>query len=349
VNDEDERKFLLVGNPTSGSGKAADYIDAALDAMRERIWYVDFVQTEPEGRTVDVVRDRLLQTNYDTVIALGGDGTFAEVAKGLLAADNGTKLGFLPFGTANDQGKSFGLRIGPAELPFNLDVIEKDFVRPIDVGIVERIDDDGQVDAREHVFHSVGWGMQPDILAVRNAEREAVEHVPWVNFFYRDYAVYAGAAFDRYIASWIEPTKFEVSLVADGEKIELAGLTDLLVNATAMYGGLFVLDRFAEPDDGLFELIPVHGRRDAVLSVVRALKPLVAIEKDLGILPLAREGMRQIAQLELHMNRPGNENVRSQVDGEQWVSGQHFRLKVDKRALPLIVPEEFVGSWETRE
>ena len=37
---------------------------------------------------------------------------FAEVAKGILASGRPVRLGMLPTGTANDQGKSFGLESG---------------------------------------------------------------------------------------------------------------------------------------------------------------------------------------------------------------------------------------------
>ncbi len=340
-----ERRFLLVGNPTSGSGKAAAYIDEALDAMRQRIWYVDFVHTLPEGKTVDVVRERLQEHSYDTVIALGGDGTFAEVAKALLASGTDTMLAFLPFGTANDQGKSFGIRVGPGSLSHNLDVIERGAMRRIDVGLVRRLDG-GVVTDVEHVFHSVGWGMQPDILAVRNAERQAVEEHPILRSLYRDYAVYAGAAADRYIASWVEPTKFDAHILADGEPIELLALTDLVVNATSVYGGIFVLDRFAEPDDGLFEMLPIHGRRDWALSAMRTLRPIVVLEKQMGILPRAREGMRQVSHLDVRFERPGKELIRSQIDGEQWLDGNHFQLEVFRKALPLCVPYGYVPPWK---
>jgi len=343
-----ERRFLLVGNPTSQSGKAAAYIDEALDSMRSRCWYVDFMPTLPDGLTVAAVAARLTEGEYDTVVALGGDGTFAEVATGLLAANRPEiAFAFLPFGTANDQGRSFGLHLGPTSLPWNLDIIEARHVRLIDYGDLTHLNEDGEIIATSLVFHSVGWGMQPDILAVRNREREVIETIPLVRLFYRNYAVYAGAVLDRWIASWVEPTKFDARLLVDGERMELTGLTDLVVNATSVYGGMFVLDRFAEPDDGRFEVFPIFGRRDWAISALRSLRQVVVVESQLSVLPKAQDSSRQVSSLEVHLVRPGRENVRAQVDGEEWHSGAHFKLQVHKQALPMLVPAEFVPAWQS--
>ena len=53
---------------------------------------------------------------------MGGDGTFREVATGLLDSGRAedVALAMLPTGTANDQGKSFGLDAGEAALERNV-------------------------------------------------------------------------------------------------------------------------------------------------------------------------------------------------------------------------------------
>src|SRR4051794_4417907 len=138
-------RTLLIGNPTAQSGRNAERIAVArrlLDA--QGVAHV-FASTEPHGGTVEVVRraiDGTLRragdqtsdwageragdraggalsdgetssdrdgTLIDTVVYMGGDGTFAEAAKGILASSRAAevRLGMLPTGTANDQGKSF--------------------------------------------------------------------------------------------------------------------------------------------------------------------------------------------------------------------------------------------------
>ena len=81
-----------------------------------------FVATEPEGATIDRVREAIDDDGARVVIYMGGDGTFAEVAKGILASQHAADvaMGMLPTGTANDQGKSFGLDAGPGALERNV-------------------------------------------------------------------------------------------------------------------------------------------------------------------------------------------------------------------------------------
>ena len=65
----------------------------------------------PRAATIDRVREAIDDDGARVVIYMGGDGTFAEVAKGIFASQHAARvaMGMLPTGTANDQGKSFGL------------------------------------------------------------------------------------------------------------------------------------------------------------------------------------------------------------------------------------------------
>ena len=123
---------LLVGNPTAQSGRNAGRIASArvlLDAARLPH---TLLPTLPHGGTIGAVRDALLQGPWTMVIAMGGDGTFSEVARGLHASGRAEEiaLGMLPTGTANDQGRSFGLSAAPSALEHNLSVITDGYVAP---------------------------------------------------------------------------------------------------------------------------------------------------------------------------------------------------------------------------
>src|SRR5580658_2297167 len=99
---------LLVGNPTAQSGKNAARIERARTALREAGVTCDLLPTLPDGATIAAVTRALDDGGYGVVIAMGGDGTFREVASGLLESkrSTGIALGMLPTGTANDQGRS---------------------------------------------------------------------------------------------------------------------------------------------------------------------------------------------------------------------------------------------------
>src|SRR3954470_2081344 len=128
---------LLVGNPTAQSGKNRERIDRALALMTEAGFATDFLATLPEGKTIEAVRSALEASAYRVVIAMGGDGTFREVAAGLYTSQRreDVALGMLPTGTANDQGKSFGLHADEGALVRNVDVIRAGHETELDVGI----------------------------------------------------------------------------------------------------------------------------------------------------------------------------------------------------------------------
>ena len=336
---------LLFGNPTAQSGKAAAHLERAVKGLESRGASVLLIPTEPEGRTVGVVTAAIAEHTPDVVLYLGGDGTFNEVARGMLSAEHPTALGMLPMGTANDQGRSFGLRPGPGAIEDNLDIVMAGHLTQLDVGEVEALDEDGKVFARTRFFDCVGWGMQPEILAQRNADRAAVGKIPILREIYRDQAVYAGAAIDRYIASFIEPTKFDAVIVSGGERHVYEGLTDVVINNTALYAGEWVPDRFAEPDDGLMELVPMQGRRDWASKAMRDLAILPLFQEDLDVFGVTHSEGFSGADFDLTFERPERALIPGQLDGEEWIEGTHFRVRVLKNALPLITPADFEPPW----
>lgn len=337
--------YLVVGNPTAQSGKAASAIERAVRGLRERGVDADSLATEPEGRTIDLVTRAVRERRPEVVVYLGGDGTFNEVARGLLAADEPVPLGMLPMGTANNQGRSLGVTPGPRAIETNLDIIMAGHVVELDAGRCEALGSDGEVLEEIVFFDSIGWGMQSEILAKRNRDRAQVSKIPILKEIYRDQAVYAGATLDRFVASFVEPTKFTAEVVSGGDRHRYEGLTDLIISGTTVYAGEWITDRFAEPDDGLFELVPMQGRRDWASKVVRDLRVLPLFQEDLDRMGIEHAKGYSAADFVLTFERPRRENIASQVDGEEWRSGARFRITVLPNALPVIAPADFEPPW----
>src|SRR5580692_390345 len=91
---------VLVANPTAHSGKAADWIRHARALLDEACIAHRFIATEPDGATIERVREAIDDGGIRAVIYMGGDGTFAEVAKGILGSRhaNEVAMGMLPTG-----------------------------------------------------------------------------------------------------------------------------------------------------------------------------------------------------------------------------------------------------------
>lgn len=338
-------RVLLVGNPTARSGRNRERIESALDEFLARGVDVELLPTEPFGHTIPLVRAAIEEGRGDLVVSMGGDGTFREVAVAVVTASREIPMGMLPSGTANDQGKSFGIGSSGALLEENIDVVLQGHVRRIDGARIRMLDDAKEVRHEELFFDSAGFGMHPAILVGRNRDREWVAQVPLLGSVYRDQAVYVGATLREALRSYTEPSKFAAWVRADGVEHRLDKLTDLIVKGTPVYGGMWVPARHGEPDDGKFDVIPLRGRTDMIAKLVRDWKDLPTGPEPIDWLGLTYEGGFSASELDIELFHPAGGPIPSQIDGEEWVPGGHFRISVLPKALPLIVRRDWLPPW----
>lgn len=329
---------LLVGNPTAQSGKNKERIDRALVLMSEAGIDAELLPTLPGGKTIGAVREALDAGSHRVVIAMGGDGTFREVAAGLFTSERRDEvaMGMLPTGTANDQGKSFGLEATPEALARNVDVIRAGHETRLDAGIFRSGGPDAPSD---YFFDSAGWGLSARVLAQRNKDRAMVETLGPLKELYRDHAVYAGAFLRTFLESYVVDDKLRVEAELDGKKVELDGLTDLVVKNTRVYAGAWVFDRSARHDDGVFELVPFRGKRDWASKAIVDLDGNPVTEEMLNEIGVEHSRSLRASRMDLRLFAPeGGAPLAAQIDGEEWPASPHVVIEVAARALRLIVP-----------
>ena len=329
---------LLVGNPTAQSGKNQERIDRALALMKEAGIATELLATLPGGKTIGAVRAALEGGTYQTVIAMGGDGTFREVAAGLYSSDRRelVTLGMLPTGTANDQGKSFGLQADEAALERNVDVIRAAHETRLDVGIYRAGGASGKA---EYFFDSCGWGLSARVLAQRNKDRALVDTLGPLKEIYRDQAVYAGAFLKTFLESFVIEDRLRVVATLDGQRVELDGLSDLIVKNTRVYAGAWVFDETSRHDDGIFELVPFVGKNDWVSKAIRDLEFVPLNEDMLEDLGLEHSKTLRASTMDLEIFDPeGGAPLATQLDGEEWPANPRVHIEVAARGIRLIVP-----------
>jgi diacylglycerol kinase family enzyme len=332
---------LLVGNPTAQSGKNAARIDRARSALESAGASCDLLATLPEGATVDAVKRALDAGPYRVVIAMGGDGTFREVASGLLESTrcHDVALGMLPTGTANDQGRSFGLEASDESLDYNVGVIVAGRETHLDAGVVTAMTREGAVVDRAFFFDSLGWGISARTLAARNEDRKVVEATPGLREVYRDKLVYAGALLRTFLESYVTNDTFKATLVADGTEYQLDELTDLIVKGTRVYGGAWVFDRAARHDDGLFEVVPFRGKLDWTSKAIVDLEDNPITEEMLNAIGVEHSKPFRGSHIEVAFEHPADGAVpAAQIDGEEFPATARAKVEVLPRALRLIVP-----------
>jgi len=338
---------VLVANPTAQSGKAAEWIRSARALLDEAKIPHRFVPTEPEGRTIDRVKE-VVDQGIGVVIYMGGDGTFAEVAKGILASARSADvaMGMLPTGTANDQGKSFGLEAGPDSLERNVAVIAGGATVPCDVGTVV-IERDMQVIHRDLMFDSFSVGLGAASLETRNRDRERVGRIPGLGAIYRDQLVYAGAVLRRFVESYVVDVKFDLEAVIDGAVHPFENLLDVILKNTKIFGGEWIFDPSTESDDGKFELVPVTGRRDFGTKLLGSLRGSPVGVDDLKSLGFEHEPAIAGSKFELGIRTDNAPLPAAQIDGEEVPAGDRYRVEVVPHALRLIVPREHIDPSGT--
>ena len=332
---------VLFSNPTAQSGKAAELIEYVRTLLGDAGIEHDFVPTEPDGGTVGAVRRAVDEDGARRVIYMGGDGTFAEVAKGVLASEHvgDVAMGMLPTGTANDQGKSFGLKAGIDGLEKNVAVIAAGVTTEIDVGRIQRLDESDAVVDSNLFFDSasVGWGAA--VLRSRNRDREAVATMPIVRQIYRDHVVYAKVMVQHLLKSVAPSAKFDLEAEIDGEVHNYKSLMDVIFTNTHVFGGEWVLSPDAVADDGMFEMVPIAGVRDFTSKMLATFRHHPITEDDLRKLGIEHSKPVRGASFDLTIMQPGaNRPPPVQIDGEEFARGDRLRVDVLRRILRIIVP-----------
>jgi diacylglycerol kinase family enzyme len=341
---EDDSPLLLVGNPTSRSGKAAERIEHAREVMRQKGVPHEFRSTLPDGGTVGMVAAAIQDDGFRTVVYLGGDGTFNEVARGICGSGlaDMVRLGMLPSGTANDQGKSFGISSSRRSIERNVDIIKAGYTTRLDAGEVTAFAWDGCEIARELFFDSVGWGLSAAILAFRNRELDLVKRMPVWREMYRDQLVYVKAAVQQLAINWVTRDRFSAELVIDGVVHNLEGLSDLIVSNTSLYAGEWVIDPDSRHDDGLFEVATFTGTRDWTSKLIVHHKKNPLTEELLNRIGVSHSPTFRGGAIQIQFFRPNvDQRLYAQLDGDEFPQADNFAVTVLPRKLRIIVPEEY--------
>ncbi len=331
---------LLVGNPTAQSGKNAERIERARALFRERGVEAELLSTLPDGGTIAALAKHLDASTASVVVAMGGDGTFREVGAGILGSKRSSEiaLGMIPTGTANDQGKSFGLEATEAALPRNVSVVVGGKETRLDAGELEVLAPDGSVLERALFFDSAGFGLSARVLAVRNRDRQVVAGLGPLKEIYRDQLVYAGALLRTFLEAQVIDDKFTAAVEADGVAHTFHGLTDLVIKGTRVYGGAWVFDRTSRHDDGQFELVVFRGKREWASKAIVDLDGNPITEEMLNRIGVEHSKPIRAKQFEITLAPEGEVAVSAQIDGEEFRSAELLRVNVIQGALRLIVP-----------
>lgn len=155
----------MVFNPASGRGRGRRRIEVYRRLLEDALYDVTFATTTRPGEEREISA-RGAAEGYDVVVGVGGDGTWSNVADGLMASGReDVALGVLPSGTGNDFGRSLGF--DPRGAAEAVAVLAEGNRRRVDVGRVESASAaDRAPDSWEarHFLNVVGFGFDVAVI-----------------------------------------------------------------------------------------------------------------------------------------------------------------------------------------
>lgn len=128
------RKIAAIANPQAASGRVGRLWPELSERLRARLGDVTLRVTDSSGHATGIARE-LIESGFDLIVAVGGDGTISEVANGFLCDDkpirDDVQLGILPVGTGGDLRRSLGL---PGDSDEAIEILATGRPHTIDVG-----------------------------------------------------------------------------------------------------------------------------------------------------------------------------------------------------------------------
>jgi diacylglycerol kinase (ATP) len=106
------KKIRVIINPIAGTRSKQQIPALVQNALQNPAWQVEICYTEARGHAT-VLAAEAAALQYDAAIAVGGDGTVNEVAKGLVGT--ATALGIIPMGSGNGLARHLQIPMNTGE------------------------------------------------------------------------------------------------------------------------------------------------------------------------------------------------------------------------------------------
>ena len=103
----EHKKLLLIMNPRSGTMQAAKLLPDIIQTFNKAGYMVSVLMTQARNDAKEWAKQ--YASDYDTIVVSGGDGTFNELAEGILESKTHPNIGYIPAGSTNDFATSLGL------------------------------------------------------------------------------------------------------------------------------------------------------------------------------------------------------------------------------------------------
>ena len=222
---EPQKKLLMIVNPRAGRSKPRGPLYDAAAALCDAGYLLRIRRTTAAGDAARIAAQE--GGDYDTVVAVGGDGTLNEVISGIQTLKTPPAVGYLPQGSTNDFAASLEIPSDPVQAA---EAIVRDQRRQLDIGrFGERI---FVYVASFGAFTRTSYTASQDV-------KNALGHFGYLLESLRD-------------LDTLRP--YKVRITADGETLDGEYLFGAVANSTSIAGFLTMDPTRVIIDDGLFEI-----------------------------------------------------------------------------------------------
>jgi diacylglycerol kinase (ATP) len=231
-------------NPAAAGGKALGKLPKVAKALKGLMPKYDIYVTSGPGDAQEMAT-QYADSGASVVIAVGGDGTFNEVANGLLRAKSQVPMGIVAAGHGCDFPRTIN---SPRDVDEAVEIACRGRTIAIDLGLARCVDG-----LERHFINVAGLGFDAQI-----AQRAAKSRLPGAQLPY----------LTALAASLASLECISVSIEVDGETIETRAVFVTVANAR-FFGGGFLITPMADIQDGKLDLAIIGelGRAELLKEV----------------------------------------------------------------------------------
>ena len=230
----------LIINPAAGRGKASKLSNRVISEFEKRGIDFDYEYSTKPRQAVEI--SRKASTEFQNVIAVGGDGTVNEVGEGLVGSD--AIFGVIPLGSGNDFAKETGI---PSKISDAVGVILSDNFHLIDViKVNDRVS-----------LNTAGVGFNGIVSEVAKSVK-----------YLKGMSVYIWSVVKTAIRYKSIPLKISINSRLNEDDIFMVSICN-----SKSEGGGFIMAPDAKNDDGLFDVTIIRhtGYTNLLLNLNKAL------------------------------------------------------------------------------
>ena len=268
------------------------------------------------------ITSRALAEGYDTIIAVGGDGTINEVLNGFYSKNKlinaEARLGCLPSATGGDFARHLGLRSGKAD--WKLSDVNQGKVLVLDHGAAEFVGSDNQMKTR-FFMNETSLGFAAKTVELVNLSSK---------YFGGKISFLLGVT--RCLLSY---SNHAMDVTVDGNLWYSGPVFLIAVSNGKYFGGSMKIAPEAESDDGLFDIVLIKSltRSDVMKHIGK-----IYSGKHLMLPQVISTRGQNVSVRSLH-------RVRVEMDGEQtgWLEAN---FKIVNRGINFLVPKTANGLMD---